>query len=97
MARALLKEKPKPPQTRRVRFQAPVDVAERMDALIAQAEQAGFELDLDAAMAEAYAGIARKLERELADASGAASSDDAAGSATGQPDGGDSADLGTAA
>lgn len=68
MARALLKEKPKAPETRRVRFHAPVETAALMDMLVARAEQAGFELDLDAALAEAYAGLVRKLERELTEA-----------------------------
>jgi hypothetical protein len=68
MARTLLKEKPKPPETRRVRFQAPVEIAERMETLLVAAQKAGFELDLDAVLTDAYAGIAKRLERELADA-----------------------------
>jgi hypothetical protein len=78
MARTLLKEKPKVAETRRVRFHAPADMAARMDALIARAQEAGFDLDLDAALAEAYGGIVRKLERELADvAAGVADGEDA--------------------
>jgi hypothetical protein len=83
MARTLLKEKPKVAETRRVRFHAPADMAARMDALIARAQEAGFDLDLDAALAEAYGGIVRKLERELADvgAGGSDGEDHAPGSA----------------
>lgn len=78
MARTLLKEKPKVAETRRVRFHAPADMAARMDALVARAQEAGFDLDLDAALAEAYAGIVRKLERELADVgAGVAGDEDA--------------------
>jgi hypothetical protein len=85
MARTLLKERPKPPETRRVRFHAPAALVERMDALVAQAQEAGFDLDLDAALAEAYGGILRKLERELGDAGVAVEAEhpDATGDDTG--------------
>jgi MinD superfamily P-loop ATPase len=105
MARTLLKEKPKPPETRRVRFLAPVEIAERMETLLVAAQKAGFELDLDAVLTDAYAGIAKRLERELADAgvlveaaepatSGAA---DIESNAAPAPDGGGDANPGTAA
>jgi hypothetical protein len=65
MARPLLKEKPKAPETRRVTFAAPAAAVARMEDLVRQADAAGFDLDLDAALGEAYAGLAKKLAREL--------------------------------
>lgn len=65
MAKSLLKPKPESPKVQRVAFDAPADAVERMKDLQRQAQESGFLIDLDAALADAYAGIAKKLAREL--------------------------------
>ncbi len=63
----LLKRRETPPPMRRVRFSVPEADAAALDALIVRAKTAGFEVDLEAALAAAHARIAQRLARELGD------------------------------
>lgn len=64
---SLLKRRDAPPPLRRIRFSVPEADAKNLDALIDRARAAGFDVDLQAALADAYGRIAQRLARELGD------------------------------
>ncbi len=66
----LLKRRDAPPQLRRIRFSVPEADARALDALISRARTAGFDVDLEAALIDAYGRIAQRLARELGDEAG---------------------------
>jgi hypothetical protein len=68
MTRSLLNPRPERPKTRKVTFEAPEALVERMQALLGQADAHGFDVAVDDALVAAYGKIARKIERELATA-----------------------------
>lgn len=65
MRGALLTRKPDVPKTKRVRFDAPAQLVDDTQAMIATAKRHGFELALNDALVDAYARIAAKLRAEI--------------------------------
>lgn len=74
---SLLKRRDAPPPLRRIRFSVPETDAKNLDALIDRARAAGFDVDLQAALVDAYGRIAQRLARELGDDDKTGAVDDA--------------------
>lgn len=66
----LLKPRAINTKSRRISFAVAEDLAAQADSIAERANALGFDIDIDAAMAEAYRKFLKRIEQELDDANG---------------------------